>query len=54
MKAQDTSELFFDNIRIPATKCSGMKARLCVDDDELSSRAARPGHPLGTVVETVL
>ena len=47
MKAQDTSELFFENIRIPATNMLGTgRQGLCADDDEAVAGAARPGDPL--------
>ena len=47
MKAQDTSELFFENIRIPATNMLGAgRQGLCADDDEAVAGTARPGDPL--------
>jgi len=46
MKAQDTSELFFENIRIPATNMLGQEGQVCADDDEALAGAARTGDPL--------
>jgi acyl-CoA dehydrogenase len=48
MKAQDTSELFFDDLRVPASAMLGEEGEgLRADDDQAGAGAPGAGDPLG-------